>query len=371
MDLARRREDLFQLLYPELSGEDIDFGQEVFRNIGFYGQLLWNPYRWMGVTAGVRGDINNMSPCNAEDSSCLGVREDEVLELSRLDRRLDDMELTDRGLVQMSSRLGVVLKPGVWNGYVKLLYGSSFKPPSSYQLYHRPWALEGATAGNPALYPQTADTVELIVGAEVLEGVNVRLNAYRTEATDIVISVREGADVENRNADMESTGLEFELKGEISSQLSFFLNGSYLLDATVTPKRDKGESEAAWAAQPGINRTVAAGKFPGVVLNGGMECRFSEQVLGFVGFNHVGTRSASLVNNTLYNSSLSSTYRFEPYTLVDVNLLVKGMEMVEFRDTSVGLSLRYPLTDYSQPGEGGIDLPSLGPQLYLNLRQEL
>ena len=86
-------------------------------------------------------------------------------------------------------RAAVVWKP--WKRVsMKLLYGRAFRAPTFQELYDQTNTLEtpsGLTArGNPALRPETTDTVEAGVEVAPLAWMNLRANAFYIRTSDLV-----------------------------------------------------------------------------------------------------------------------------------------------------------------------------------------
>lgn len=157
------------------------FGTRFFHTAGLYLQGIYTPVKALSFTLGSRADYDSVIGCNTDDWACLG-------------------RLGTRGLVRISNRAAATWRTG-WGGlYLKVMYGSSFRPPSPYQLYHHPVALVGSS-GNPDLLPQLADTVEAVLGTRPSPALHITLSFYHTKVRDMVFSYLDANSFRSRNAD--------------------------------------------------------------------------------------------------------------------------------------------------------------------------
>lgn len=116
--------------------------------------------------------------------------------------------------------------------YLKVLYGTSFKPPTQRQLYD-PYYKEGDTRGNEDLSPQYARTLEILLGFKLNENFQGKLGGFYTRIKDgielypIADSGGGGGYTYYNRADLTSFGFEGELNAQIGSDLSGYINFSY------------------------------------------------------------------------------------------------------------------------------------------------
>jgi len=372
-DYTNDRQDLMHLTeHDRETGRTIsgrDFGEKTFHTVGGFVQWMWNPVERLGVTLGARADRNSVNACDATAWVCLGRTDDRVF--SPEETGWASLTQTDRGLLQVSNRAAVVYTLP-WAGlYAKALYGSSFKPPSPFELYHDPMSTATTTSGDPTLKPQTADTFEMLLGARPLEGLHLTGNVFYTKAEDIVTPLLEKAVVLNRNADISVSGAELAADFRYQDFLSGFANVSFLFHSGVTPKRLPNESEAAWQYSP-VNTTVPVGAYPDWLINAGLNAQAKALHLNVgVDVHYVGARRASLVTNQTYEPlDLARTYELPAYLLVNATVSTTGLKLLGERETVFSLRLAGIPGGYVEPGYGGIDIPSLGPRVHFRLQQE-
>ena len=322
------------------------FGNEMFHNLGLFLQGTWTPVKALSLTVGTRGDYNSIFGCNSTtDWACVGA---------------DDQ----KGILRFSNRAGATWQTG-WQGlYLKAMYGSSYRPPSPYQLYHNRTTIVGSQ-GNPDLLPQTADTVEVVLGIKPTEGLHIYMDGYITWVNDMVFSYLEGDAVQIRNADALVYGLEGAISYTLGDRLSLFVNASHLIDGTVHPKRLSSETDLLWETSL-FNDQIPVGMFPDWMGNSGITVHVPEGRLHASLLLHViGKRRASITNNLLYNNtSLHKTYTLNPYMAGSLVVTSEALEWLGMRGV-ISAGLRYTPGGHVDPGRGGLDLPAQGPRLFL------
>lgn len=343
-----------------LTGDE-PLGTKFFFNTGLYTQWLYSPLPGLGFVAGARADYNNVASCASDQWDCLGEREDDPSTSN------DD----GRGVVQLSARAGVVYRWPFGGLYTKLLYGSSFKPPSPFQLFHSPVG-RNATAGFEFLQSQTADTVEFQIGHFDAAGTEATVTFYHTIVDNMVLFFREGTLLLPRNADGRVTGIEANAGYRFGPRFGVQASFSYLLSAQLSPQRRAGETEFAFLASE-YNTSTQPGRFPDVTFNVRGWVSIPEIYLrAWVGFELVGARRASLINNQLFNAaSFDRTYSFDPYANVRIHLQSENLHLWDDRETILGLTISDIPGRYSQPSLSGIDVPSQGPTVQFTATQEL
>jgi len=345
------------------------FGERTFGNFGAFAQWTWNVWDKLTLTLGSRLDHNTVIACNSEEWNCVGALDDETAQGSTATQ--PDVLIDNRGLFQISNRAALVYEFPFAGLYAKLIYGSSFKPPTPFQLYHRQMAITGSSVGNPSLHPQTADTGEAIVGLRH-KGVEASVTGFFTEVADVVIFLKETNLLEGRNADVQVGGIEWRAAFYQSRALSFFTDGSLLLHTNLTPKQRRGESDFAWSNSP-FNADAAIERYPNFVVHCGLNYTLTESHLNtFLSIGYVGSRRASLINNQLYNHvDLAKTYELPGYLTTNITLSSVGLFLLSDEDeTVVSASLQGSPGGFVESGSGGIDIPSLGPRFYVRLEQQ-
>ncbi len=321
------------------------FGTQLFHSAGLYLQGMYTPIEALSFTVGSRADHNSVIGCNDDDWACLGKNK-------------------KRGVLRLSNQAGVTWNVG-WGGlYLKAMYGSSFRPPSPYQLYHHPVALIGST-GNPDLLPQTADTIQVVLGSRPLAGLHMDVGFYRTWVRDLVLSYLDASSFKSRSADATSHGLEMSLRWNSLQRLSVFANASVIIHGVLAPKRLPGETDLLW--ETSVFRTrIPLVMFPRWTMNTGISLNVPEGRLRVSLLLHViGDRHASISNNLLYNTtSLHKTYTLRPYVL---GSLVVRSEALRWQgmETVISAGVRHIPGGQIDTGRGGIDIPGQGPQLFV------
>jgi outer membrane receptor protein involved in Fe transport len=361
--------DVEQPLSVEIVGEGLDEEDKqedrVFQNLGIYGHVAWDPIPNLGLTLGFRLDHNSIVACDSAEWDCLVRLEDTEYRQSSGETGV----IADRGLLQLSSRAAVVYAFPWFGMYSKLLYGSSFKPPSPFQLYHSPFQ---RSVGNPALKPQSADTAEFLLGAKPVDGLHLTADVFYTAVTNMVVSFKDLGLIRNRNSNANIVGLEAALSYTWKDRFSVYADASYLLMHELRPQKMSTESASAWE-NSSFNATIPIGMYPRLLAGWGVNVALSEQHLNAnLNVRFVGERDASVLNNQLYNATdLSKTYSFAPYFMVDCTISSVGLELIAGRETRFSASLRHVPGSYQEPGRGGVDIPSLGSMVFLRLDQDI
>ncbi|MEL6546339.1 MAG: hypothetical protein AAFQ82_17055, partial [Myxococcota bacterium] len=215
---------------------------------------------------------------------------------------------TRGGLVQMSSRLGLVGEFEPF--YVKLLYGSSFKPPSAFQLYHAPIG-ERTSSGASELRPQTADVFELVGGIDHPSGLSANLVTSLTYVDDLVIFGEQEGILRPRNASVRNLLVEAEVTyrrpwGGVA------LFGTHLIDAQIEPKQLPTETDLTWSISR-FNTTIEGARFPQWVYGFTGDIQFDRFTIAARG-QWVGSRPASILNNQLFSPlQFDRTYELDSY----------------------------------------------------------
>jgi len=357
----------FNMTTGELTNTDEGFGKKDFTNHGYYAQWLAGPFAGFSFTLGARLDSNNIIACDSKQWDCLGKRSDQTTQTQVTEQ---EIAVTDRGSYQLSSRAALVYTAPVGGIYTKLIYGSSYKAPSPYQLYHNPITNNG-NRGEPFLKPQTADTVELAIGDKPNKYVHFVADGFYTSVSNIVSSFKSIEGYENRNAVAKLSGVEATINFHFKKWVSGYANFTYLFLSRFTPQRKPEESILAWQTSP-YNNTVPTGRFPDYSFNLGLNFRLTKLFLNInLDAHYVGPSRASMINNQLYNpSSLSRTYILNGYFLGNMTISSTGLHFIKDHETIFSLSFKNIPGNHIEPGLGGVDIPSVGPKIHLGISQE-
>lgn len=333
------------------------YGSKTFRTYGFYGHGSHSPFSWLGLTVGGRMDHNNVIGCDKGNIFCFGSR-----------RGSADSASASAGAWQLSTRAAAVFRLGVAGTYAKLLYGTSYRPPSPFQLYHRQATIIGSE-GNPRLLPQTAQTVEALVGTRPVAGLHLSANYYLTTVDDLVFHYLEGSSLQSRNADALVHGFELGVSYAAPPRIEAFANSSVIVGGTIHPQRLESETDYVWERSI-FNDDIPLTRVATVMVNGGLILSVPEGFMRIgLSAHWVGSRRASLINNLLYNNtSLGKSYDIPGYLLTSATVTSTELRWLGMA-TVVSANLRMFPGAQVEPGTGGVDIPSTGPQLFLRVEQ--
>ena len=372
-DFDQDNENLLSL-QKEGQDESDGYGDRTFTNMAAYTQLIYGISDDITATAGARADNNSVIVCNSDDWNCFG---EQTSKLSPMETAAGDITSGEGeskgGQYQLSSRFALVYNPKWTPAYFKLSYGTSYKAPTAYQLYHPTVSKNFGSQGMPLLTPQTANTIEAQVGYKTSTGFAATLGGYFLETKNLVASFEaSGGGSLGLNANGQSAGIEAEVQYTVDDRLIIRWNGSYLLSAQVTPQMPDTETEFTWDDSP-LNATVDVGRYPFMTSNLYVAWTIPEYYIRIAtNLHYVGARNASLVNNELTNKyDLEKTYQLDPYICARLNISTVDFYLSNFLDeTVVGLLFTGTLGQrYVDPGFGGIDIPSLGPAAFLRITQ--
>lgn len=267
----------------------------------------------------------------------------------------------DRNLVygvQPAARLAVVFRP-VSELALKVLYGNSFKAPSPFQLFTTPITL-GDVRGNDQLSPQHAHTAELSVILRPISGLRIEADAYYTRILDdVVFKLEGGSPVALSLAGVDSVGSELEARYALGKGLSV----SATLSLVHATQSLNAPLPGAQPSQPEL--------YPELQARVGGEYDWPLNGLDMVFRADAGwtsSRGASQPNVLLrgeayavdgyfFASAAATLLGWQPWTDHDTQLQLRGDNLTN--------------THYLEPGFGGVDIPQIGAQLMLSLRQQL
>lgn len=372
LDIDHDTENLMTVtqVNDETGAENIQdgYGDRTFTNMAAYTQFIYNIIEGLTATAGARFDHNTSIACNPDDWDCFG---EQTTDVSPSTSGAGEGDTTEGGAVQMSSRFALVYNPADFDFYLKFAYGSSYKAPTPYQLYHERVTKKG-TIGQASLTPQTADTFEGMVGYDILEGLEVTVGAYLLQTKNLVTSFRGSVSgIESRNADGSSVGLEMNIKYDLEDWLKLGLNASYLVSGETTPQQLASETEFTFE-HSAFNNTVALARFPKLSANFSAVANLDEYYLRVAtNVYFVGERDASLLNNMIYDpQKLDNTYALDPYVLVRLNISTMDVFLLSDDYETVFGFMFLGGTKQADPGMGGIDIPGMGPSVFLKVTQQ-
>jgi outer membrane receptor protein involved in Fe transport len=297
-------------------------GKIPFRNAGVYGLLTLTPFselegsalRDLGITAGARYEANSVYGST------------------------------------VNWRGGFVLPLGE-HWYLKALGGSSFKGPSAEELYGVA-LLDGDLAGNPNLKPQTALTLEGVLGFQPSRYLSASAVAYYSDVRD---QIRYQSAVGNtgpkvpQNMTRQQTG-GVEVQVRVAKPVGRWTLGGFanatLLNTIV--ERPVGQSTAVAGVRPDL--------YPPFTANLGVGARYRPSLLGlYIEGRLLGPRPSSRENeyvNRLQSYDLPAAFTADAALSTDPIALGSVVRMrAQIRVANL-LNAQYAL-----PGFYGFDIP--------------
>jgi outer membrane receptor protein involved in Fe transport len=254
--------------------------------------------------------------------------------------------------------------------YAKALYGTSYRAPSSNQLYSNFIAANGAF-GNPRLEPERARTFELAFGGQAYKVISFELSGFYTQIENKVetrvpsVSLADNPLPQNL-ATIDSLGLEASLA---------VTAGAFKSYANYSFQRSRSEEPQTFRVRPDDTVTIDALLYPTHMLKMGAHYKLTEaHVQGNLEARYIGARLGSEDNNQLFYGVLGSSterYHLEPYVLLDVYVSSMDIELWEARETRFGVKIANVLdAKYAYPGYGGFDVPGFSRSFTLSASQE-
>jgi outer membrane receptor protein involved in Fe transport len=234
---------------------------------------------------------------------------------------------------------------------VKVFAGRAFQVPSAVLLYgHSGFGAANNVIGNSALRPQVVNSVEAAVSGSPTRVLIVEANAFYQDIDDRIEFTQAGADFIARNQ-----GSSRNLGLEMSARALLYRLRPY--------------------ASASLQRTLAGGSidtpppslYPNLWLRAGAETDVPElHVRATAQVRWIGARGASQGNILLNNNR---PYQLAGYARVDLTLASTGWRPIAAGpEVQVMLRAQNLLDDrHSLPGFGGMDLPSLGRAVMIEI----
>jgi outer membrane receptor for ferrienterochelin and colicins len=254
--------------------------------------------------------------------------------------------------------------------YAKALYGTSYRAPSSNQLYSNFIAPNG-TIGNPQLEPEHARTFELAFGGQVYKVISFELSGFYTQIENKVetrvpsVSLADNPLPQNL-ATIDSLGLEASLA---------VTAGAFKSYANYSFQRSRSEEPQTFRVRPDDTVTIDALLYPTHMLKMGANYKLPEAFLqGSLEARYIGARLGSEDNNQLFYGVLGSSterYHLEPYVLLDLYVSSLNIELWKEHETRFGVRIANLLDEqYAYPGYRGFDVPGFARSFTLSASQE-
>jgi len=246
------------------------------------------------------------------------------------------------------------------NLHLKLLYGTAFKAPSPLFLYQEDFLGERPLNPNPALLPQTVDSLEVLLGSVSWNRrLELSLDFFYNHLQNRAEFTREGmAVVASNGVPVNTWGFELALRfrwdpivfrGNLSCQRS---------------RRSLGEN-----LDQRIPDTFG---YPDIMAAAGLSWHI--KAIGMVASmdaRYVGARVGHPFNRA---DRISERYTLAPYFLLDLNLVTSGWRPWGDKETRLQLAVRNLLgASYDFPGFQPYyryDLPGLPRIIIVSLSQE-
>jgi iron complex outermembrane receptor protein len=305
-----------------------------FSNFGFHAQTILHPYSWiaqswikpLAITAGVRYDLHNIYG--------------------------DVLNYRLAGVYKIAPKISA-----------KMMFGTSFNPPSAYQLYTN-YIEPGGIVGNPDLEPEKAQTFEVALQGQVGENHYFQGTLFSTQIKNKVEFLLPYGLVQNITAAnvsrIHAPGMELEW--------TYYWNNvkttaSYSYQHAMVEKRTPlwGEIRLATDLYPRHQ----------IKLKELYEWEAYKSTILLEGI-YISERIASETNNFYYNSIgyNINRYSLDPYIKINLTFTNKSLELIPNKPTYLSLKVKNLLdTHYAYPGFVGFDIPGLGRSFYFVFQQ--
>ena len=301
-----------------------------FGNQGIFAQGIWYPHKKVGLTLGGRYDWN------------------------------------DRFGNSLNGR-GALVVQWLKSLYTKALFGTSFVPPTPTQLYAVPLRFDGGVLGNDRLKNQKAYTAELQVGFKVKDFLDVALNEFYTVIDQRIEFEQIGNQMEAMNlTPSRSKGVEVSAYLNRKPVFARFAGSYESTTADVPTPRPLWWNRLYATNGSGGDQSLG---FPQLMANATLGV-----TLPLYHFEAaLSARAASSRKTSAANSyAAGKTYLLDSYYLLDFNVSTLETRLIGKRLTKCSLHVNNILNQkHAEPGYLGVDIPSAGVGVFLNITQEL
>ena len=306
--------------------QNLEYGEKNFTNTGVYLQSIYYPNNSLGFTAGLRYDEHNIY------GNVYNLRLASVYQLS-----------------------GAI--------YLKLLYGSSYKAPSSVQLFSN-YILPQGVVGNPGLKPEKAKTLEAAIGLRLGANLNLNMNAFVNrinEKVELVLPLGHQSNIQPENiARINSAGLEIEAMHNYRHLMSY---------ANVSFQKSVSEKEHPIRGRIRLDTEL----FPSYMFKFGTNYRITNYHLNLnLEGRFTDSRLSSEINSFIFDPTKFRTERYElgSYFLMDFTISSNSLKLLTDKETTIAIKV-YNIFDeeYSYPGFNDFDIPGFERRLIINFTQ--
>ena len=254
--------------------------------------------------------------------------------------------------------------------FTKILYGTSFKAPSSTQLYSN-YIKTANIVGNPELKPETASTIDWIFGTELNDNFFISIDAFKNNIYDKVEFALPFLDNINMKAvnisEIVSYGFEAELKYN-TKKISSYINYSYqksTINKTVNNQEIYMDTDL----------------YPSNMVKFGVNYKIVSWHLNLnVNGSYTDSRIGSLLNNkkilpvyyiTDYQKYANNRYSLGGYFNFDFAISSDKLKVFGENETNLTLKVQNVFNDdFAYPGFNLFDIPNLGRVFTFSIKQE-
>jgi len=257
-------------------------------------------------------------------------------------------------------RLGLVYNFSEFS-FIKLLHGTSYKAPSSIQLFTNQM-ISGGIIGNSQLKPENARTTELAFGIKIMRNLNFNTTLFLNNIQNKVELILPYGTITNVTygnvARIQSAGTEIEWIYSVKSFFSYF-NFSY--QRSIIEKENLEKDKILLKTE----------LYPDLMLKGGVNLPISKLKINFnIEAQYISKRIASQQNSYIYDpiNFRINRYALNDYFVCNGSVSTKDIKILKNNILKFQLKV-FNLLDkkYSFPGFSNYDIPAPGRIFDLSL----
>lgn len=258
--------------------------------------------------------------------------------------------------------------------YTKLLWGTSFKAPSSTQLYTN-YIKPRGVIGNPNLKPERAKIIDWQIGLQPTKNLFFSINAFNTiieDKVELIVPLRSPTvNIQAHNSnEIESVGIELEFKHKVQ-QLDYYANYSYQESQVISVRENDPETSYSYSTN----------LYPQYIVKFGANHTFNKIFLKVhIDGKYIGARIASSENTryldkvtylTDFTEYLENRYELSPYFLMDFMLSSHNLKIFDDNETKLSVKVKNLFNEeYSFPGfKDDFDIPGLSRSFIFTIEQ--
>ena len=248
--------------------------------------------------------------------------------------------------------------------YVKLLYGTAFKAPSSLFLYHEGVLGSVPVNPNPGLLPQDVRSFEALVGGTFLGGyLDLSATLFWNTLENKAEFTKDGVGIIGANSStIESSGLEIEAKSKWGWGEGYLSLGQQ-------------SSEVLADASAGDEKITDTFAFPSLTAVAGLALKFDDYFSrANIEIRHTGERVGYYLTRGGANT-VDNRYVLPAYTTIDLVIGSTDFEMVRLKPSRVTLVIKNLMdSQFDYPGFQPyyrVDIPGEPRRFVLTFEQTL